>query len=73
MTTVLSPHWKDLVTLLKMLIIAPILIAGSALPESAREPNSEHDAIPVKPHAEFSGMTQLRSVLHTPQSKKRLS
>ncbi|MBP9942134.1 MAG: hypothetical protein KBF33_12205, partial [Comamonas sp.] len=35
MTTVLSPHWKVLVTLLKMLIFAPDLIADSALSVSA--------------------------------------
>jgi hypothetical protein len=28
MTTVLSPHWKDLVTLLKRLMFAPVLIAN---------------------------------------------
>ncbi|HON29774.1 MAG TPA: hypothetical protein PLN11_01880, partial [Ottowia sp.] len=46
-TTVLSPHWNDFVTLLNMLMFAPYWIAACACSASAGAGfDSEHDAIP---------------------------
>jgi hypothetical protein len=53
-------------------MFAPVCIAGSAPPESARA-LSEHDAIPVKPHAELQWNDTASICKDRQQSKKRLS
>jgi hypothetical protein len=52
MMTVLSPHWKVLVTLLKMLMFSSCFNSWQRTASIGLEGNSEHDAIPVKPHAD---------------------